>query len=82
MSYLFFPIFIFIVEFVPCVGANRRRMNILSDIERPDDQLCTIVQFDWEQLFGHNSDNIDDYKKQKAHDSKVSITNNVEGNEL
>ena len=45
------------IDFVPCVGANRRRMNILSDIVRPNDQLCTIVQFDWAEFFGDKEDN-------------------------
>lgn len=30
-------------DFVAHVGANRRRMNIRSEIERPKDQQCTIV---------------------------------------
>ena len=30
-------------DFVLNVGANRRRMNIRSEIERPKDQQCTIV---------------------------------------
>lgn len=39
--------------FVPCSGANRRRMNIHSDIERPSDQHCTNVNgSQWELLFG------------------------------
>jgi hypothetical protein len=40
-------------EFVPCSGASRRRMNIHSDIERPKNQQCTIVNgSQWEVLFG------------------------------
>ena len=38
-------------EFVPCSGANRRRMNIKSSIERPPDQQCQIVDQDWENVF-------------------------------
>ncbi|KAL7461511.1 hypothetical protein ACHAXS_001929, partial [Conticribra weissflogii] len=38
--------------FVPCVGANRRRMNITSDIQRPGAQRCNIVDVhDWEEFF-------------------------------
>uniref|UniRef100_A0A7S4IM34 Uncharacterized protein n=1 Tax=Odontella aurita TaxID=265563 RepID=A0A7S4IM34_9STRA len=39
--------------FVPCVGANRRRMNIQSTIQRPGDQQCGIVDVgDWDEVFG------------------------------
>ena len=41
--------------FVPCSGANRRRMNITSMIARPGDQLCGIVDVDWEEIFGEGS---------------------------
>mmetsp|Transcript_20299 Transcript_20299/g.42260 ORF Transcript_20299/g.42260 Transcript_20299/m.42260 type:complete len:735 (-) Transcript_20299:147-2351(-) len=38
--------------FVPCVGANRRRMNITSDIQRPGAQRCGITDVhDWEEFF-------------------------------
>ncbi|KAL7554784.1 hypothetical protein ACHAWF_018323 [Thalassiosira exigua] len=41
------------LEFVPCSGANRRRMNITSTIARPGQQLCDIVGVeDWEEIFG------------------------------
>jgi len=40
-------------DFLPCVGANRRKMNIVSDIARPADQQCHIVDpMLWERLFG------------------------------
>jgi len=39
--------------FVPCVGATRRRMNIISSIARPKDQQCTNVDpSQWERLWG------------------------------
>ena len=41
--------------FVPCSGANRRRMNITSMIARPGDQQCGIVNLDWEEIFGEGS---------------------------
>lgn len=41
--------------FVPCSGANRRRMNITSTIARPGRQLCSIVNVDWEDTFGEGS---------------------------
>jgi len=40
--------------FVPCSGANRRRMNITSTIARPGRQLCSIVGVDWADVFGEN----------------------------
>jgi hypothetical protein len=40
-------------EFVPCSGATRRRMNIVSDIPRPIEQQCTVAQENWEQVFQH-----------------------------
>jgi hypothetical protein len=40
------------LAFVPCSGANRRRMNITSMIARPGDQRCGIVDVDWEEIFG------------------------------
>lgn len=43
------------LEFVPCSGANRRRMNITSTIARPGQQLCGIVDVpDWEDIFGED----------------------------
>lgn len=44
------------LEFVPCSGANRRRMNITSSIARPGRQLCDIVDVDWSVIFGDNND--------------------------
>eukprot|EP00804_Cyclotella_cryptica_P000041 CCRYP_013714-RA/>CCRYP_013714-RA protein AED:0.06 eAED:0.06 QI:468/1/1/1/0.85/0.75/8/1701/607 len=39
-------------HFVPCVGANRRRMNITSDIARPGAQQCQIVDVhSWNEFF-------------------------------
>lgn len=39
-------------EFVPCVGANRRRMNITSEIARPGAQQCQIVDVNsWNEFF-------------------------------
>jgi len=39
-------------QFVPCSGATRRRMNIVSSISRPGDQQCGIVDVEsWEDLF-------------------------------
>ena len=43
------------VYFVPCSGANRRRMNIVSDIARPGTQQCPLVpdgNVKWLGLFG------------------------------
>jgi len=40
-------------EFVPCSGATRRRMNIVSDISRPATQQCTVVTEDWSVVFDH-----------------------------
>jgi len=41
------------LEFVPCVGATRRRMHIGSDIARPANQECTNVnESQWVELFG------------------------------
>ena len=37
--------------FVPCVGATRRRMNIVSSIARPIEEQCQIVDVDWAELF-------------------------------
>lgn len=37
--------------FVPCVGATRRRMNIISSIPRPVEEQCQIVDVDWQELF-------------------------------
>jgi len=37
--------------FVPCVGATRRRMNIISSIPRPVEEQCQIVDVDWAELF-------------------------------
>ena len=41
--------------FVPCSGANRRRMNIVSDIARPGTQQCPLIpdgNAKWLDLFG------------------------------
>jgi hypothetical protein len=40
-------------SFLPCGGANRRRMNIQlkSDESPPQSQLCQVVQVDWKDLF-------------------------------
>eukprot|EP00980_Cylindrotheca_fusiformis_P005465 scaffold1169_cov120-Cylindrotheca_fusiformis.AAC.15 len=40
-------------EFVPCSGATRRRMNIVSTIARPIEQQCTIIDQDWATIFDH-----------------------------
>jgi hypothetical protein len=40
-------------EFVPCSGATRRRMNIVSDIERPEWQQCNVVKEVWSEVFNH-----------------------------
>jgi len=40
-------------EFVPCSGATRRRMNIISDIPRPISQQCTIATENWAEVFNH-----------------------------
>ena len=43
------------LEFVPCSGANRRRMNITSMIARPGQQQCGIVGVeDWGEIFGES----------------------------
>ena len=38
-------------EFVPCSGATRRRMNIVSDIPRPIEQQCTVAKESWAEVF-------------------------------
>lgn len=43
------------LEFVPCSGANRRRMHITSTIVRPGRQLCGIVDVDWAKVFGEDA---------------------------
>jgi hypothetical protein len=48
------------LDFVPCSGANRRRMNITSTIVRPGDQHCGIVDVDWEEIFGEGG-SMNDY---------------------
>lgn len=40
-------------EFVPCSGATRRRMDIVSTIARPLDQQCRILNQDWSTIFDH-----------------------------
>jgi len=40
-------------DFVPCSGATRRRMNIISDIPRPVSQQCKVASEDWSSIFGH-----------------------------
>ena len=40
-------------EFVPCSGATRRRMNIVSDIPRPISQQCGVAEEDWSLVFDH-----------------------------
>ena len=37
--------------FVPWVGATRRRMNIVSDIQRPSYQQCAVAEHNWTQIF-------------------------------
>lgn len=41
------------VDFTFCSGANRRRMNIVSTIERPENQQCRIIEQDWQTIFHH-----------------------------
>jgi len=38
--------------FVPCSGATRRRMNIVSLIARPKSQQCQVIEQDWDAIFG------------------------------
>lgn len=38
--------------FVECSGATRRRMNIVSSIERPEWQQCLTVDVNYTELFG------------------------------
>jgi hypothetical protein len=39
-------------RFLPCAGANRMRMNLLSGGEQmSDNQQCQSVQIDWKELF-------------------------------
>ena len=40
-------------KFVPCSGATRRRMNIISDISRPISQQCGVADGDWSKIFGN-----------------------------
>ena len=37
--------------FVPCSGATRRRMGIISDIPRPEYQQCTVAKENWGEMF-------------------------------
>ena len=39
--------------FIPCSGATRRRMNIVSDIPRPVSQQCNVASEDWSVVFDH-----------------------------
>eukprot|EP00536_Pseudo-nitzschia_multiseries_P010554 jgi/Psemu1/289146/fgenesh1_pg.325_\ len=39
-------------EFLPCSGASRRRMNIVSDIPRPRSQQCHVANEEWSVIFG------------------------------
>ncbi|CAB9517935.1 expressed unknown protein [Seminavis robusta] len=45
--------------FVPCSGATRRRMDIVSTIQRPEHQQCQQVQVKWEEFFGPSEGNLD-----------------------
>jgi len=38
-------------RFVKEVGSTRRRMNIQSDIQRPQSQRCTVVTQNWTEIF-------------------------------
>lgn len=38
-------------RFVTEVGATRRRMNIKSDIQRPMNQQCTVIEQNWDGIF-------------------------------
>jgi len=40
-------------EFVPCSGATRRRMDVISTITRPFNQQCRIINQDWATIFDH-----------------------------
>ena len=60
------------MDFVPCSGANRRRMNIVSDIERPDNEQCNSVEFDWEELFGGDGE---DSANSSINGERLSIPN-------
>jgi len=40
-------------EFLPCSGASRRRMNIVSDIPRPSSQQCHVANEDWLNVWGY-----------------------------
>ena len=40
-------------DFVPCSGATRRRMNIISSIPRPENQQCIVAQANWTEIFDH-----------------------------
>ena len=51
-------------DFVFCVGANRRRMNIQSTIARPGAQQCSIVDVAWEDLFPEPHPAEQDYYKE------------------
>lgn len=41
------------IDFTKCSGANRRRMNIVSTISRPDNQQCQLINQDWKKVFNH-----------------------------
>jgi hypothetical protein len=38
-------------KFVPCSGATRRRMGIVSQIPRPKYQQCQVAKYDWSVVF-------------------------------
>eukprot|EP00934_Nitzschia_sp_Nitz4_P002278 Nitzschia sp. Nitz4//scaffold216_size36101//17056//17784//NITZ4_007779-RA/size36101-processed-gene-0.44-mRNA-1//-1//CDS//3329542188//2278//frame0 len=45
-------------DFIQCAGANRRRVGVISDIERDHGrEICTKVDWDW--IHGENGDFID-----------------------
>ena len=46
------------LAFVPCSGANRRRMNITSTIARPGQQQCSNLDVDWSDIYGDDTDGV------------------------
>lgn len=48
------------LDFVPCSGANRRRMKISSSIARSTQQMCSIIDIDWATVFTNNIEEINE----------------------
>jgi hypothetical protein len=51
--------------FKKCAGANRRRCGIGTDIARPDDQLCKVIDPMPEYFIADQYDQYDQYERQR-----------------